>query len=104
LVVFPGEVCNVRVSYHISPVNLNHKNGLRNPQSGSDVFFAALLIVRLRLLFVRAGNQSETHTGNLVEKFFQVEAFTGKIVCPDISWITCCDHETGNPLAGLSAA
>jgi hypothetical protein len=23
---------------------------------------------------------------------------------PDISWITCCDHETGNPLAGLSGA
>jgi len=23
---------------------------------------------------------------------------------PDISEITCCDHETGNPLAGLSGA
>jgi hypothetical protein len=37
---FPGEVCNVRVSYHISPTNLNHKNSHRNPQSGSHVFWS----------------------------------------------------------------
>ncbi len=61
------------------------------------MFFAALLIVKLRLSFAHAGNQGEIHRGNLVEKFFQVEAFAGKMVNRDISWITCCDHGYGRP-------